>query len=379
MRKLGKVTLIINLLILNYCRMYSQELPKEILLEVDRNISTNFDDPLMLIDSSLLIYPNSTYLKSQKCSYMFFKGEQKQAKKYFNENLVENPNEYTYTFYLYAKAVLSFDTINEFTKILKQSIIADTKFINKSVRIALYYYDTPTGGQSSLKYLQEALEIDNIYPLARFEIARDEYFSKKKISADLDKLIDNYPKFIDPYSLKCIIFFDKNNYDGVLNISSRILSIDSNNVDALTNIGYVNLYIKNNLPLALQYYHKAYEINDNYYPAIKGLAVLNWQLQLYDRFSLFANRAFELEKNDNEINTLLMQYYLSLKEDINKAEQIIAYTNIKLKEFYLFRLIIDYKKQGNKYVSSNINNSKFNDSDKSWLLNNLKEWGILLN
>jgi tetratricopeptide (TPR) repeat protein len=92
---------------------------------------------------------------------------------------------------------------------------------------------------------------------------------------------------------------------------NRIIKIDSNNSEAYYQLGEIAEKIDQNSLTAKNFYITSLEKNDQFFPSLKGLSIVFFNMRDYENSILYAKKYIKFIKDDPEIYTFISQIYQS--------------------------------------------------------------------
>jgi tetratricopeptide (TPR) repeat protein len=182
--------------------------------------------------------------------------------------------------------------------------------------------------KNSEKLYNQALKIDenNVEP----RLNRASYYLANKQDekglADLQILINRYPRLEKPYYNRAIYYFLKKEYEKALPDLDKVLSIDTLHFEGLVNRGIAHLRLKQ-LYEAHSDFSKAYDIDSNHFALNKNIASMYNQAENHNTALLFAQKALETNPDDTDllrIKGVALYFGLQFNEAIETFDRVIA-------------------------------------------------------
>lgn len=182
--------------------------------------------------------------------------------------------------------------------------------------------------KNSEKLYNQALKIDenNVEP----RLNRASYYLANKQDekglADLQILINRYPRLEKPYYNRAIYYFLKKEYKKAIPDLDKVLSIDTLHFEGLVNRGIAHLRLKQ-LYEAHSDFSKAYDIDSNHFALNKNIASMYNQAENHNTALLFAQKALETNPDDTDllrIKGVALYFGLQFNEAIETFDRVIA-------------------------------------------------------
>lgn len=182
--------------------------------------------------------------------------------------------------------------------------------------------------KNSEKLYNQALKIDenNVEPRlnrASYYLANEQ---DEKGLADLQILIDRYPKLEKPYYNRAVYYFLKKDYEKAIPDLDKVLSIDTLHFEGLVNRGIAHLRLKQ-LYEAHSDFSKAYDIDSNHFVLNKNIASMYNKAENHNTALIFAQKALETNPDDTDllrIKGVALYFGLQFNQAIETFDRVIA-------------------------------------------------------
>lgn len=363
--------------------MFSQDdkLPQDLLLKIDKEITIGNDISTNYFDKYLSKYPSSDYLMGMKAYYMCFNQSTNSALAFLDSVLKKDSKEGTYTNLALGVIKSREGNLQAAKNYLLKSIELDKEKTNKWALLELFYTYELTDSLIALDYLKKALQIDNCFASALYELS-NYYYRQKHYKEALDRANDCIkcsPKFIQAYNQKALILIELQKYDDAISNYNKVLQIEKNDLEAKLGLGYTYQYFIRNHDLATKYYNEALKIDANNFAAQKGLGVIASERGECKIAIDYLQKAMSIGE-DNEVAIELLYCFVAEKK-IDKAKELyikLSEKSVKDRRILLFDILIHHISGNKDFVIEKVNIFKETQSheDFLWLEEQLKHWKI---